>query len=277
MPKLDETTHIRTFFSRVGEEVGTRFVTDKPFSHVECPRYLVELGRIMCLLPPAPARILDLGVGMGWTSVFLAKRGYEVVGQDICGDAIALACRVRERYGAGSASFIVQDYESMSFREEFDAALFYDALHHAEDERAALQAVYDSLKPGGICIAVEPGDGHSNSEPTLKFVEEFGVTEKDMPPRHIIALAREIGFRSFRVYARDLDPFPALVADLDARPAPPQEPPSGRLRVSLLFAKKAMRAILKGTCDEDHAFLFNRHRPAPSPDLGHANIVWMKK
>lgn len=276
MPKANEVAQLRIYFGEVGEEVGTRFALDKPFSHPECARYLVDLGRVMCLLPPPPARVLDLGAGMGWTSVFLAKRGYQVVGQDICPDLVALARRLRDRYAAPSASFVVQDYESMPYRAEFDAALFYDALHHAEDERAALAAAYAALRPDGVCVTVEPGEGHATSEPTLKYVASYGVTEKDMPPRHVAGLAREIGFRSVRVYHRDLEPTPPLVADLDGPPRARATSP-GRLRVALGYARKAARAVLKGTCAEDQEYLFGSKRPAPPPELGVSNIVWMRK
>ena len=64
---------------------------NKPFSDPECPRYLFDMGTFMHILPPPPARILDLGVGTGWTSIFFALRGYNVTGQDISEDMINLA------------------------------------------------------------------------------------------------------------------------------------------------------------------------------------------
>ncbi|MFO0800860.1 MAG: class I SAM-dependent methyltransferase [Gemmataceae bacterium] len=278
MPKAGEVAQIERFFAGIDAEAGTRFMLDKPFSHDDCPRYLVELGRVFTLLPPPPARVLDLGVGMGWTTVFLALRGYHVVGQDICGDAIALARRNAARYGVATAEFAVTDYESMTYRDEFDAALFYDALHHAEDERAALAGVFAALKPGGVCLAVEPGEGHATSGPTLEYVAKYGVTEKDMPPRHVIDVARGVGFRSFRVYSRDLEPTPVLVADLDARPAASRATPfPGRIATSLRFARKALRALLKGTCAEDGQQLFGAPVPKPEPELRESAIIWMRK
>lgn len=277
MPKANEISMLKTFYAKVGEEHGSPFVFDKPFSHDDCARYLNDLARVMTLLPAPPARLLDLGVGPGWTSVFLAKRGYEVVGQDICGDLIAVAEQVRDRYGAPSASFVEQDYESMEYREEFDAALFYDALHHAEDEKAALAAVFTALRPGGVCVAMEPGEGHAVAAGTLDYVEKYGVTEKDMPPHHIIALAREVGFRSFRVYHRDHHPAPGLMVDLDA-PREESAPPSvGRLKVAMKFARKSLRALLKGTRPDDFEHLFGWRRSAPPPNLRDSAIVWMQK
>jgi len=208
MPKFGEINYLK----QIGE-AGAQHALDKPFSDPACGRYFADLGAVLSLLPPPPARILDLGVGPGWTSVFLARRGYEIVGQDICADMIDLANRNRDRYAAPSAQFVVQDYETMPYLEEFDAALFYDALHHAEDERTALAAVYAALKPGGICLTIEPGEGHAAASAAVSA--QLGVTEKDMPPHHVIALARDVGFQSFRVYARTQDP--VLLKGVDAR------------------------------------------------------------
>lgn len=266
MPKLGEIDYIRLL-----GEGGVRHALDKPFSDDARGRFLIDLGLVMGLLPPPPARVLDLGVGTGWTTVFLARSGYEAVGQDISPDMIELANRNRERYAVASASFVVQDYEGMTYREEFDAALFYDALHHAEDERLALGAVYAALKPGGICLTVEPGEGHGGSAGVRFAAEKFGVTEKDMPPHHVIAVGRSVGFRQFRVYARGVDPSPLC----SFGPSGPlfAAPPS-RWRVAAAFMRKALRALLKGSWPVDRTFLF---RLPPDAALRVGNITWMRK
>jgi hypothetical protein len=78
--------------------------------------------------------------------------------------------------------------------------VFYDSLHHAVDESAALRAVYRALKPGGVCITSEPGTGHANSRDAQEAVRKFGVTERDMPPHRIMRVAKQIGFHSFMTY-----------------------------------------------------------------------------
>jgi SAM-dependent methyltransferase len=175
---------------------------NKPFSDPECPRYLFDMGTFMHILPPPPARILDLGVGTGWTSIFFALRGYNVTGQDISEDMINLAEKNKSRYRLSNLHFLCCDYESMNFNEEFDYALFYDSLHHSVDEFKALQSVYRALKKGGICLTCEPGYGHSKSEGTKKTIERFGVTERDMHPRIIINSAKKAGFRKHFLYNR---------------------------------------------------------------------------
>ncbi len=186
-------------------EAGVRHAANKPFSDPGCARYLAEMGAILALLPKPPARLLDLGCGTGWTSVFFARAGYEVVGLDLAPDMIELAEANRDRAGLGRLDFVVCDYEAMTFAEEFDAAVFYDALHHAVDEASALAGAYRALKPGGVCVTSEPGEGHHRSPGAVAAVRRFGVTEKEMPPRRVIALGRAAGFRRGRVYPHAFD------------------------------------------------------------------------
>ena len=179
---------------------GTWHAREKPFSDSACWRYLLEIGTLMSMLPPPPARLLDLGCGTGWTSRFFGKCGYEVVGVDISPDMISAAEEMKHRDYVEKLTFVVADYEDLNFKEEFDAAVFFDSLHHAVDERLALQKAYEALRHGGLCLSSEPGEGHARSEAAVNAVEKYQVTEKDMPPFHIIELGRQLGFREFACY-----------------------------------------------------------------------------
>jgi SAM-dependent methyltransferase len=238
---------------KMGETVLRR-VAAKPFSDPQCGRLLVRVGTILSLLPKGPARILDLGCGTGWTSQFYARAGHTVVGVDIAPEMIRVANRQRDDAGLANLDFLVCDYERLAFRDEFDAVVFFDSLHHAEDERLAIRKAFEALKPGGVCLAEEPGRGHHDSDEARHAVAEFGVTEKDMPPDHVVALGRAAGFDGFRVFPHP-DELGAVVynqrAEAVAEPFadtdPAFEPPP---RVSL--ARRVVRR-LRG------------HRPPPPP------------
>ncbi len=176
---------------------------DKPFSEQQCAKNLVGLGLLLSLLPGPSSRVLDLGCGTGWTSWFMAKNGHHVVGQDIAPDMIDLANRNRDRFQAHTASFVLSDYESLPFCDEFDAAVFYDSLHHAENPQAAIDCAFRALRPGGVLITHEPGVGHSTHPASIAAMQKWGVSEKDMPPSLIFALGRRSGFRQCR---RVVDP-----------------------------------------------------------------------
>jgi SAM-dependent methyltransferase len=209
--KQGEIDYIRS----IGE-AGAQHAYDKPFSDPTCAKNLIDIGFILSLLPPPPARLLDLGCGTGWTSVLLAKRGYSVVGQDIASDMIELAYRNKQRYGVEQLEFVVSDYESMPFEAEFDCAVFYDSLHHAEDEAAALRAVWRALKQAGVLITHEPGVGHSKTVEAMESMRLHGVNEKDMPPAWIFELGQRAGFRKFEQFT---DPTEIFLSSLQVNVA----------------------------------------------------------
>ena len=193
----------------------------KPFSDANCGQYLVRIGTLMALLPPPPARILDLGCGTGWTSRFFARAGYTVVGADIAPEMIRAANECRDAEGLNNLSFVVSDYEELPFRDEFDAAVFFDCLHHADDEALAVRRAFEALKPGGVLLTDEPGEGHSKSPESIHAMQLYGVTEKDMPPARIVELGRAAGFDTFRVF-----PTPeALAAEVYTHRADPVADP----------------------------------------------------
>jgi SAM-dependent methyltransferase len=186
----------REYFARIGPE-GIAHSAGKPFSDDLCAQYLASMSAVFGILPPPPARILEFGCGVGWLSLYLAQRGYDVLGVDIAEEAIAQARASRDARGLNHADFVAADYESFEAPASFDFVIFHDALHHAEDERTALTCAWKSLKPGGSVITLEPGSGHHQTATSQHAIEKYGVHEKDMPPRHIIRLAREIGFRQW--------------------------------------------------------------------------------
>ena len=171
---------------------GARHAALKPFADPGRARYLAELGALLALLPPPPARLLDLGCGAGWTSAFFARSGYDVLGVDLAPDMIALARQQRDREGLARLDFVACDYEDLPFDGGFDAVVFFDALHHSTTEAATLGSAYRALKRGGLCIALEPGVGHARKSQAID--EAFDVTDNDLPPSRVCRVGRAAGF-----------------------------------------------------------------------------------
>lgn len=203
---------------------GIRHAAKKPFSDPECHKYLFEIGAVMALLPPPPKKLLDIGCGTGWTSVFFSKRGYEVTGIDIAQDMINIAIANRnyemELSNSGDVTgdklllhgnaieklnFHVCDYENVSYSNEYDCVVFFDSLHHSMDEEIAIRKAYEALKAGGVLVASEPGQGHSTSEESIEHIKKYGVTEKDMPPAKIFDIGQKAGFKEFKVFPHGFD------------------------------------------------------------------------
>ena len=140
-PAFDPKAGEKAYYAMLGPE-GLRHARDKPFSDPHCGRYLCDLGALLLMLEGPPRSVLDLGCGTGWTSLFLARAGYVVQGVDISADAIAVARESAASAGMTRLTFAAADYEGFQADRAFDYALFYDALHHAEDEQAAVAAAW---------------------------------------------------------------------------------------------------------------------------------------
>jgi ubiquinone/menaquinone biosynthesis C-methylase UbiE len=189
------------YIKNIGNE-GANHALNKPYSDKKCGLYLIDIGSIIHLLPSLPAKLLDMGCGTGWTSILFAKKGYTVTGQDISDDMIELANRNKGKENLPNLGFRKGYFETINSTENYDCVVFYDSLHHAEDERAALTVAYKSLKKDGILITLEPGGGHSKANISIDVSKKYGVAEKDMPPYYIIKIGKEIGFKRFKVYSR---------------------------------------------------------------------------
>jgi ubiquinone/menaquinone biosynthesis C-methylase UbiE len=112
-------------------------------------------GLLLPLLPPPPARIVDLGCGTGSLAAVLAEAGHEVVGLDRSGEMLAAArtkaaaSRIRlglTRGDAGDPPFAP---------ESADVVLCRHVLWALPDRDAALAAWTRLLRPGGRLVLVE--------------------------------------------------------------------------------------------------------------------------
>jgi SAM-dependent methyltransferase len=201
-PKLGEINYIDNISKVRGisptevEEYHLR----KPFIDQRRGWYIIDLGQIMKLLPSPPARLLDLGIGSGWTSKYLDLSGYDVVGLDISESMIRLASK--NCAGLNNVTLQVCDYEIDINFGLFDCALIYDALHHSTDEARLIKNIYNALKPGGKLVTAEPGRGHSRAEEARQAVQDFGVTEKDMEFKLQKVFMEHAGFSEIRQYYR---------------------------------------------------------------------------
>ena len=123
---------------------------------------LVELtyGRLWSLvaevLPPAPARILDVGCGTGVLSLELARAGHDVTAVDADRTAIDLAERGAPSGGPGRVTYHHADVHDWAADEgAFDVVVTTRTLHHVAEPAAALERVRRWLRPGGLLVCVD--------------------------------------------------------------------------------------------------------------------------
>lgn len=92
-----------------------------------------------------PARLLDVGCGPGWSAMYLAALGYEVLGIDNEATLVELANQQSERLGS-PARFIVADAFDLShLYGQFDLAYSCGVLEHF-DREITIQLLQEQAK-----------------------------------------------------------------------------------------------------------------------------------
>jgi 2-polyprenyl-3-methyl-5-hydroxy-6-metoxy-1,4-benzoquinol methylase len=174
------------------------------------PAYFTDWATIATMLEhiglPSGARVIDVGCGAGWTSLFLAEAGYDIVGYDLVPANIEVARRRAGRWGC-SARFEVADMEALPAGEAADAALLFDALHHSNRQRLVLQSVAQRLRPGGWLLLGEPSWLHRISPGAHATRRDLGWTERGLTLRSLRRDLRATGFDEMRRFFQPTRPY----------------------------------------------------------------------
>jgi len=103
------------------------------------------------VLPPAPARVADLGCGTGTLTRLLIDEGYAVDGLDFSSEMIR-----RARAKVPEATFTVDDASDPALeRAAYDVVLSRHVLWAMPDPAAAIARWVSLLKPRGIAVLIE--------------------------------------------------------------------------------------------------------------------------
>jgi ubiquinone/menaquinone biosynthesis C-methylase UbiE len=109
-------------------------------------------------LPPAPARVLDIGGGPGRYAIELTRRGYGVTLADISEGELLLATENAAEAGEQFAAVVKADARDLRQFEDvaFDAVLLMGPLYHLLEESDRRRAVAETMRVargGGIVLA----------------------------------------------------------------------------------------------------------------------------
>jgi SAM-dependent methyltransferase len=127
-------------------------------------------------LPPAPARVLEIGAGDGELAAALRDAGGDVVAIDPRGE------------GDGVEPVALADHEAPAG--SFDAAVAVVSLHHVEPLAASCAHLAGLVRPGGV-LAVDEIDSERIDERAVRWWlgrrGEAGEHEHDDDPARIVA------------------------------------------------------------------------------------------
>jgi SAM-dependent methyltransferase len=130
-----------------------------------------------------PGRALDLGCGTGTNVVYLARHGWDAVGVDFVGRAVAKARRRAQEAGV-ACTFLVADVTRLAVAGPFDLALDLGCLHSIPvgDRGGYAAGLARLVHPGGtfLLYAFAPGGpavGLTADDVRATFADEFDVVE----------------------------------------------------------------------------------------------------
>src|SRR5262245_46181916 len=185
------------------------------YSHISSlQRAMAEEGLALIELNGSE-RVIDVGCGDGNITAQIAPRvpGGSVIGVDPSRDMIRFA---REHFGTGSPNlrFEVADARSLSFRDEFDLAVSFNALHWIPEQGAALRSIHAALRSGGkaqfrlVTVgarqSIESVVEETRGAPEWRsYFENFRDPFLRLNPDEYAALAEQNGFRVLRLYTQD--------------------------------------------------------------------------
>jgi SAM-dependent methyltransferase len=114
-------------------------------------------------LPPAPARVLEVGAGEGELAHALAQDGYDVVAIDPASEADHVR-RVR-----------LHDLDEP--RASFDAAVAVVSMHHIEPLHESCRRLGEVVRPGGTLVLDEIDVGRLSERAAGWWLEQHGPTD----------------------------------------------------------------------------------------------------
>lgn len=101
-------------------------------------------------------RVLDVGAGLGESSVYFAMQGADVTLTDLSPGMVDFALRLGRHHGVEMRGVVAPAEDLDVGENEFDIVYCANLLHHLEDKERFLRVALRALKPGGRLFTWDP-------------------------------------------------------------------------------------------------------------------------
>lgn len=101
-------------------------------------------------------RVLDIGCGLGESSVYFALQGAQVTAVDVSPAMVQTAVNLGRRYGVELQGIVSSGEDLGVPSEQFDIVYTANTIHHVEHREKLLEQIYRALKPGGRFFSFDP-------------------------------------------------------------------------------------------------------------------------
>ena len=141
--------------------------------------------------PLAGRKILDIGAGLGESSVYFALQGAEVTATDLSPGMITAATKLGELNGVRIRGIVTSAEDLRTDPGAFDIVYVANTIHHVGDRRRLFANIHRALRPGGRFFSWDPLaynpviEVYRRMATSVRSDDETPLTRKDL------ALARE--------------------------------------------------------------------------------------
>ena len=101
-------------------------------------------------------RLLDIGAGLGESSVYFALQGAQVTMTDISPGMVQTGRELARKYGVEIEGIVSQAEDLGVPAETYDFIYIANTIHHVQDRDALFQKIHRALKPGGRFFSYDP-------------------------------------------------------------------------------------------------------------------------
>jgi SAM-dependent methyltransferase len=188
------------------DPAGRRHVLNRPLGNVgEAAHALYRLGIVLAELRPGLGHtVLDFAAGSGWLSLWLNRLGCRTIALDVSPTALELA---RELFALDARQrpelrpeFLAYDGRRIPLPDEsVDRVVSFDGFHHVPNPEQVLRELARVLRPGGLAVFAEPGEGHAHAEASRLETEKAGVLENELDVASFARWAECAGFSDVRL------------------------------------------------------------------------------
>lgn len=122
----------------------------------EAPTALENQFILRLMGPLSGKRILDIGAGLGESSVYFALQGARVTTVDISPQMVAKALSLGKRYEVELEGMVASADHLNLPDGAYDFVYIANTIHHVEDRDALFAEMSRALKPGGMFFSYDP-------------------------------------------------------------------------------------------------------------------------
>jgi 2-polyprenyl-3-methyl-5-hydroxy-6-metoxy-1,4-benzoquinol methylase len=139
-------------------------------------------------------KLLDIGAGLGESSVYLAMQGADVTTVDISPQMVEIALNLGVQSGV-KLTGLVSGVETLTVpAAEFDFIYIANTIHHVQDRAALFEQMHCALKPGGKFFSYDP----LSYNPAINVYRRMASTVRTLDERPLTAADLTLAKKFFR-------------------------------------------------------------------------------